>query len=563
MCDVNGLIIRSVGKCKTPAHAAACYLLSIALGWGATYYVDFDSGSDANDGTSRSTPFKTLPGTRNAADNDYLNAAWGSFTTSAKVPNGTIFKLKSGQRCTAISRITREYYTEAAATNGAYQFVRDTTWGTGPVVFDWTGTSCGIAGILVQVHGVTWDGITTNGIVVSSNVLSGMQFKEIQGSGDQVQNVIVRNLKFLANGTSLANDTAGAGIGQLSLRHVTNALVENVSFDGGSNYISGIICGNGHMRVVGGLIRNCSASNHRGSNDNGIGFLALNSDLIISNVVAFNNYKGADLGEDHGDNVNISYTVINSSFYSNKNGINANGPGSTSYSGTSKFNFINLLVHDNPECGSQIYSGPFEANVVHCVYDRNGTESPGYYSHIASWMERFGDTNHTVLRVYNCIFTNGGTYVFNADTAPATGADLTWDMDYNWYGTTVRNAFVNWGWQKTYSFGRDGPGHASGQYYTEYRTSATPPQSGTGHYHCDAHSKGARADDATVPPLTSGYMLTAHYPGADLSTYPWYIPEIGRDRTGAMRSSWDIGAYEAGVRPSPPQDLRETTGTRP
>ena len=43
----------------TLAFVTKCYC--------ASYYVDFDNGSNANDGTSVSTPWRSLPGTQNPA----------------------------------------------------------------------------------------------------------------------------------------------------------------------------------------------------------------------------------------------------------------------------------------------------------------------------------------------------------------------------------------------------------------------------------------------------------------------------------------------------------------
>jgi hypothetical protein len=85
----------------------ACLPFLVALSFtpaqAATYYIDFQNGSDWNSGTSQSSPWQHIPGTRNVADMADQSTCWGSgcpgtptFNSSNKVPAGTIIKLKCG-----------------------------------------------------------------------------------------------------------------------------------------------------------------------------------------------------------------------------------------------------------------------------------------------------------------------------------------------------------------------------------------------------------------------------------------------------------------------------------
>ncbi len=47
------------------------------------------------------------------------------------------------------------------------------------------------------------------------------------------------------------------------------------------------------------------------------------------------------------------------------------------------------------------------------------------------------------------------------------------------------------------------------------------------------------------------YSLTSHLPGVNLSTMAWYVAAMGKDFTGANRTSWDMGAYDLTTTPPP------------
>ena len=143
------------------------------------------------------------------------------------------------------------------------------------------------------------------------------------------------------------------------------------------------------------------------------------------------------------------------------------------------------------------------------------------------------------------------------------------DSDYNSWVQRSGEEFCRWGYyttdQKSYSYGSNGPGHNSGDWYTYYgHTSSAPSNGALGHHHADAHSKGTGASYTTLPSfldvVNHDYSLASSYPGVDLSSKSWYIPEMGRDYNGNPRTIWDMGAFEAvpgGVPDPQPPVLKE------
>src|SRR6185369_15577777 len=138
---------------------------------------------------------------------------------------------------------------------------------------------------------------------------------------------------------------------------------------------NGIIFGDAHISCGNARVLDSEIKNHRGdkvNNDSGIGVKALNSTVTISNVVAHDNLKGFDLGENRGDSISMTYKVVNCNVYSNQWGCNFNCSADASYAGTVKFYLINNILRDNRLSGCAAYAGPFNLYVVHNVFDNNG-----------------------------------------------------------------------------------------------------------------------------------------------------------------------------------------------
>jgi hypothetical protein len=325
------------------------------------------------------------------------------------------------------------------------------------------------------------------------------------------------------------------------------------------------------MPVTSATVTGVIATNHRGdlaNNDSGIGFKSESSQVTWTNCESYANLKGWDLGEQHGDNADITYKVVNGYAHDNSWGINFNSAATSAYLGTVTFYAINCLVVNNTESGMNTYAGPYTFYCVNNVFDRNGlaAQSPPLYNgaQLTITPNDASDTSVCVARIYNNIFRNQAAGGGNNNTSILfnkyfeTSNKFTLDSDYNSYQQTGANTlFCMWagygGVEVQFTFGGNGPGHATGNWYSWYGNSTTPPASGTGHFHSDANSKGTGATDTSLPNLNANYIPLAAYPGANLTSKPWYIAAMGTDRAGNPRSSWTMGAYEFASIPTKPE----------
>lgn len=546
--------------------------------YAATYYVDFDNGNDASDGTTKATAFRTIPGTQKTDGTASLRTSWGSISGSTRVSDNTTINIKCGTTHTSANG---GFVWLQSASSGFYNTTytnliiqADPSWGTGTTAtLDGTGMTIGIGLILLQI-----DGVTIKGLSIKNSDVSGIQAKERAGA--ELSDLVFDGLTFFNNGKSYLTDLAGSGDGQLNIRKASNITVSNCALHGNNVFVNGIMMGNDHM-AVSGLVVNCTATHHRGDlvdDDSGIGFKALNGTLTFRNCTSTGNLKGFDLGEQSGFDagpggtpVNILYKVLNCTSRFNNWGINFNGSADV-YPGTITWYAINNLITDNADTGMNTYSAPHNLYVVHNVFENNGFNprgAPLYNgSHFSTTPNAATDVAPIHVYLFNNIFrrqkAGGGTDNTGVLLNKFDGAnvDFSFTSDYNSYQQSGANSvFCLWSaysgnpYYEQYDFGVDGPGHPSGNWYAHYSATTIPPAMGSRHFHNDAHSKGTGAADTTLPSLDASYVPTTPYPGLNLSTQPWYISEMGLDRSGNQRTTWDIGAYEYGsVSTDPPPE---------
>jgi len=227
------------------------FLISFLMGFlfvanaeAATYYIDFDNGNDNNDGLSVTSPWKTIPGTRNVGDTTDISTSYGGvITTSNRVQPGTIFKLKGGTTHNnsdggyiQIKSSSGGYYLDTATNNNPVLFEVDTLWGSGPVIIDGTGITAPIALILIRSNGIHWNGVIPNGIVIQNSSLAGVQYKEKSTGDPAIYDISMKNIKFFNNGTNCVSG-AECFTGQLHVRQGTNIIFDNIELDGDGNHI--------------------------------------------------------------------------------------------------------------------------------------------------------------------------------------------------------------------------------------------------------------------------------------------------------------------------------------
>jgi hypothetical protein len=546
---------------------------------GTSYYIDFDSGNDSNSGTSSSTPWKTIPGTRNAPDTADQSTSWGlpanpAFNSSRPVPAGTIFKLKSGTTHNGSNggriNISSTYYATNATPSNPILLQRDPTWGSGSTVFDGTGITLssssksdsgwGLIHINSNIGGISFDGssgVTADydGIIVQNSPKIGISY--YASSPNVMAGGTVRYVKFSNNGTlHTTNDASFAGSGQLYFANHNGVTIDHVEFDGNGKYTNGLHLGQSSTRVTNAVVSNSIAHDHKGSDetDVGIGFKAQNSQVKYMNDISYGNDKGWDSGEEDADSSwDISYKLVNSYSYSNATLGAGFSVSSAARTGTAKFYVVNSIFRDNTGPGVKMYAGPYDAYITGNVFDNNDYQMLVHCD---------GPTDTQVIRVYyynNIFYKSSSSGAWGAAYWYDSGHDVQYSGDYNSYVQTSSENAVEFGaygngsdWYG-FAFGEGGPGHASGTWY-DFKS-----------WRNDANSKGTGATVTTMPPFRNvgghDYSLTSQYPGVNISSMPWYVPEMGTDKGGNPRNSWDIGPYEyAGAGdstpPAPPARLR-------
>jgi hypothetical protein len=568
------------------ATFVAAILLSTICRGEVVYYIDFDDGNDSNSGLSRSQAWRTIPGTRTVDAADWIETQWGppgdiAVNSFKEVQPGTVFKLKRGVVHDSATGgqvlIDSVYYSDTASAAAPIVFELDEEWGSGSIVFDGTGvelnrfggSSSGYGLIHLDIGGVNFDGKVPGGMIVRNSWWMGIS---CYAKSVPLPGCSFRYIKFFNNGTEIMTDQEGAGSGQLYIKNHVGGVVDSCEFDGnkGSNgFINGLQLGQSSRRVLLYQVSNCVSYNHKGTNDAGMGFKAVNSEVTYKNCVAYGNYKGWDLGENEASpSLDITYKTINCEAYDNTYGINLNGPFDPSgaeieWTGSVKFYVINCIVRDNYWAGSHVYAGPFDIYIVHSVFDNNG-DGLGY-ANLTIGPDGDEDHNRINAYLYNNIFYKPNIignranficpYWVQGDTEPANDSCFDLDSDYNAWIQNSSEYFCLWGFwgdgdDRSYSYGLDGPGHGAGSaWYDEYGGSVTvPPNGSTGHQGADEHSMATGGDSFVPPPFksvsTHDYRLTTCYSGVDLSSKSWYIAEMGFDRDGNKRSSWELGGYE-------------------
>ena len=543
------------------------------------YYIDFQDGNDQNNGLTQSTAWKTIPGTYKTDGSAYLRTCWGPTAKCTvdsgnhKLPLGTIFKMKPGTTHNSQNGgwifINGDFYKPGGSKDDPYLFEPDLTWAKGSVVFDGTGMILPQALILIrQIDGVRFDGLSDRGITIMNSPLTGIQYKSVSYTTPDIDPV-VNHVYFYNNGTSDATDTAGASEGGLHLENTTGGSVAYCEFNGNQQYINGLIAGEYYESASNLTVSNSISYNHKGDlvgNDSGIGFKALNGSITFMNDSSFNNLKGFDLGGHKSLSPTSTFKVIDSLIYNNIWGINfSRDP--TSFANDY---LINNIIRNN-DIGSNIYfAGASNVYIVHNVYANNGDPTLKDQGNLMITPDTAISWEAVInAYLYNNIFYKPQAlkYAWNfrngaiGDGTAGFLTHLSIDSDYNsWVALQDGQVFSYLDFQggvhgalylppsqftSVYNYGPNGPGHLTGLWYS---TADMPGGAASGHLHCDAHSKGTLADDPALPPFTNlssnDFSLTAHYAGTDLTQKPWYIPEMGLDRNGNNRTSWDIGSYE-------------------
>lgn len=522
------------------------FLQMISISWAATYFVDFSTGADTNNGTFTSTPFKHSPGDPRATSNANITLSPGD---TVVFKGGITYSFDAGGA---------DDYIEANASGTSGNIITyisghvyGTPWGSGRAVIDATNSDTSYpnyTGVLslqgysyITVEGfeiknhptisgvlglIAWKGTTGGNIIIDNNELhnSGNQGIVIQGdyNSEVPSGYIIRN-----------NNIYETNYHGLMVRYgVNDVLIENNTFD-----LNGV-------EVYTGVFEGDSIA-LAGFSDN-----AAHTNLII---------RGNDFNDTAADNPSYTNSKGHVLFQQDTTG---------------------AIVEDNyfhgkPKVGALLITGPqtnltIRNNVFH-HYNTNFEGSVRFRT------DQGAGVSHSGIDILNNTFVGiskyGGLIYFhdgNSTQSPQfTNVDIRnnivdTDTDTSYYlvwiategvGPVVELSTLAIDYN-AYRSDKSTPFYAEGTAYNfaDWKTYL----SAGGATGADANSNFGQATFANEASnnfrLTSGDTVALDL-GVDLSGQGYSDDKDGNTRpTG---SAWDIGAYEYDpLAPSPPANLQ-------
>lgn len=489
-------------------------LLTFAISsWSATYYVDFDGGDDSANGTSTSTPWRTLPGTTSGGNTQSIAVG----DTIYLKPGTTYDSSDPGEYIS----IASFYYAQPANAGQAItiQIYDDWPTATGDVVIDGTGvTVAQYHGLLeiVQRNYIHILGTDTNNLIIQDSPRNG--FQSGGTSGSHQTGILLQYMQF----------NTSSGFSGCDLYYSDNWEIRDCY--AGYNQYKGFSLGqDADYNCDGGKYYDSTAEyNGQAATEDcschGFGLYAA-TNVEYWRCTSNNNYRdGFDFGTAAADNSNYaSSIVINSTAYSNgEAGFAANGVATAYAANIGKHYYLNNVSYNNND-GWQVYDG-VNVYIFNCILDSNSTG-----------IEAFRDTGYAavLLTVKNTIFKGSTSREYGGYNTE----DVTTDLDYNLYerGGTYNNFVSNW--EGVYN-----------RAWTSGALAAWQGQSdGDGPNSHDSVDDGWLSDWIDPTGHTDWHLTVGSScidTGVDLTSV-WPIGISTADRDGNARTgTWDIGPYE-------------------
>ncbi|HVK56082.1 MAG TPA: right-handed parallel beta-helix repeat-containing protein [Burkholderiales bacterium] len=416
------MIFGPIAKTAFVITALAIWSSHASSAFAATYYVDPASGNDSNAGTSQSSPWKTIPGTRNTGNSGWLRSAWGSISSSSKLQPGDVIQLKAGGAMGSSVGgrllIDGTYYNNGSA-NAPIIIQVSPSWGSGNFTYDMSGVSpeqwSGLIHIQdrshIQIKGAgagkrfvvkNANGLGVNSYGSSGNRQQGIVFDylEIAGSKDTGLNMSYSDNWRVSNTISHDNGTLGFGVGGLADQATNNG-----------QFIDSEAYGNGKTDDGSGI-------------RHGFGLYGGTNISYIRCKARNNGRDGFDFGTT-SNNSNTSATVIDSSAYDNgEDGFGSNGGGSSNV-----YTYINSVAFNNAQAGWNIYGGA-DSSLYNCISHHNGSQN-GYGGNFMIYAHNHdGKAAYTKAKLRNCIGYKPKAYA-NVYSYNSDGLPTSIDSDYN------------------------------------------------------------------------------------------------------------------------------------
>ncbi len=515
------------------------FVLPSAGALAATYYVDPSSGNDTNPGTSQSSAWKTIPGTRTTSDSGFLRNAWGSISSGNKISAGDTIYLKAGTSHTSANggRIVMDSTFYNNGTSGSpIKVLVSPTWGSGNFTVDGSGISIPTYFGLVytRISYLTLSGASASRrlVVKDGSVSEGYNVLIYGKSGAHTKGV---RLEY----ADISNGPLGnVGVGYSDGGVIKNALIHNASQSGIHLGLAADIPNYGWLLEDLDIYDNGLTSSGTENLPHGLQIVG-SFDVTVRRVKSHGNRRdGFDFGTAAYNNAgSMSAIVIDSASYNNgEDGFGVNGG-----TGSVDVDYVNVIAFNNSVSGWQIYDGP-NIGIYHSVAHSNGS-NPSFGGNILTYTD--GGYPPPKITLRNNIFYKPKKFA-QIGSYNSPGGNPIISSDYNIYVPRSSDSEIGfdfpWGTNRNYSNPPSfiGPNDKLGMAYDPgFVSSTSTTNMNANNYHLS--SAGSIAVNAGVS--LSGVAL------------------VGNDRDGKARGeSPDIGAYEYGAStvlapPSPPNNV--------
>ena len=355
----------------------------------ATYYVDPVAGNDDNSGTSRSQPWRSIPGSRTVDDANWLRDNWGAVSLKRKIAAGDNIEIKAGsvisKKYSGRLLIDSQFYDNGTSDERITLRV-SSDWGSGAVIFDASGMSVPEYQGGLQINSVNYFSVlgkdSTQRFVITQSPVWGLMSRGT--IGEHQRGLRVRFVEL-----------AHAHTGGMNVSYSDHWLIDSsVSHDNGD--IGFAVGGINDERTIGGEFRYSQAYKNgalgSGGVRHGFGVWAA-EELTFQHCVAHNNKRdGFDFGSVTNTN-DTSVTVIASFAYENgEDGFAANGG-----TGSNQVIYRDSLSQRNFQAGWHIYDG------VSVTIENSAAVSNGYKRHFGGNFMVYGETNPAQVHISDTV----------------------------------------------------------------------------------------------------------------------------------------------------------------
>jgi len=363
--------------------------LSSQVVMAATYYSDFATGSDSNNGTSTSTPWKHMPGmsgwtgsaTLSSGDVVVLKGGshWTFTSTSANlITPPTTITIMGGQQCgfTGSPAVVCDGTTTPCGSNASVSCNGGTPWGSGYPIIDGQGNSTASrSGVYLYPnsngYGLTIDGIELYNIGDYQNISYGIQIAN--GSNFTIKNSLI--FTYSLDSLAILNTQSNFTMNNIYINDNVFKAQGRANIEAGSSTTTSSIINN--MQIYNNIFY--------GPNTAG---------AVYTNAGSFHG-DGFMIGGSNSDTYGLTKMVIHHNKFIGDWCFN-NGTSVAGDIAVTSPLYINGSTNEYSEVGTLIYDNLFEDDTVSCAISTGTSETPWAWGAIG-----IGHGYHTGVQILN------------------------------------------------------------------------------------------------------------------------------------------------------------------